>query len=319
VFINKNYRIETSHDGVVDESNKHVDGVEEVDSKENNSLQSSINNYENHIVENDAEEGKQVVMNELEKISIISKKSEFSSEGSSGNSMEYLPKEDELVKKLSKIENTFNITPPEFDKKFKSFISSNTNPNLKIMFSKTSFEIDELTLTNDLSFIGSPGTQLTITKGPIAIKSGIVLFKECVLILDVDEDLRKKEDTPKRLFEVWNGAQLQLIDCLLKINNKDARDEICIYIHSQSYGKKGGSVKITSCSMSNFFSQIIAGSSSQVCIDNCGFSKSNNSSLLIVNPLHFSVKNSSFDDIGASAIEIRFTQSRVANSVFVLD
>jgi hypothetical protein len=303
---------------IIDESNERVDGVEESESKGNNSLQSSMSNYENSIMKSDVEESKQVVITELERVSVISKQSEFRSEGSCSNLMEYLSKDDTSMKKSSKLENVFGITPTGFDKKFKSFISSNTNSNLSIMLPKISFEVDELTLTTDLSFIGSPETQLTVTKGPIAIKSGTVLFKECVFLLDVDEGSIEEKNTPKRLFEVWNGAQLQLVDCLLKIDNKDARDEICIYIHSQSYGKTGGLVKITSCSISNFFSQIIAGSNSQVSIDNCAFSKSNNSSLLIINPLQFSIKNSNFDDIGASAIEIRFTQSKVLNSVFVL-
>eukprot|EP00826_Nyctotherus_ovalis_P062960 TRINITY_DN9192_c0_g2_i2.p1 TRINITY_DN9192_c0_g2~~TRINITY_DN9192_c0_g2_i2.p1 ORF type:complete len:289 (+),score=33.23 TRINITY_DN9192_c0_g2_i2:138-1004(+) len=269
------------------------------------------------IANGDTKINKLMLMSELEKISMISRRSEFPSGISPMNLLEVSCKDGASMQGKSKVGEVFGITPIGFDKQFKEFIASNSNPNLTVVLPKMSFEVDELTLTSDLSFVGSPGTQLTVTKGPIAIKAGTVMFKECVILLDGNEEAQ--ENTPRRLFEVWNNAQLHLVDCLLKIDSKiETRSEICVYIHSQSYGEVGGLLRATSCSMINFFSQIIAGNNSQVHIDNCGFSRSSNSSILAINPLSLFVKNSNFDDVDASGVEVRLTQCNSKVKVAVI-
>eukprot|EP00830_Metopus_es_P006707 TRINITY_DN16346_c0_g1_i1.p1 TRINITY_DN16346_c0_g1~~TRINITY_DN16346_c0_g1_i1.p1 ORF type:complete len:329 (+),score=21.55 TRINITY_DN16346_c0_g1_i1:412-1398(+) len=133
-----------------------------------------------------------------------------------------------------------------------------------------------------------------------------------------------KESNPKPLFEIGNDVEVKLIDCMLRaeVMKKTVEDtlhprvtsDVCIHVQPQNEGMNGGKIQLVACSIINFFTHIISGSNSYVVLEDCGLSNSSNSSILAINPLHFEVHRSTFEDCGAAAIEIRWVQSLKRNT-----
>jgi len=205
--------------------------------------------------------------------------------------------------------------------KLKILLLTHPVQDLAIQLPKESIEMDELIIEKNVTFIGAPESKIKITKGPVHIKGGTVIFKECEVILARCNDPNIPKGASRKLFEVHNDTNLELIDCMLTLESVALQPdselaEIAIYVHSQAEDKRPGTLNLNACSFMRFFNHIIVGKDCTLNAKKCGFGQSKNTSIIATDSSVLSVTDSSFTGTGAYAIEAHIHHSN--SSIVIL-
>jgi hypothetical protein len=201
--------------------------------------------------------------------------------------------------------------------KLKTILLSHPIQNLAIQLPKETIEVDELIIEKNVTFIGTPESKIKITKGPVHVKGAKVIFKECEIILARCNDPSVPKGAPRKLLEVHNDTELELIDCMLTLESVALQPdselaEIAIYVHSQVEDRKPGTLNLTACSFMRFFNHIIVGKDCTMNAKKCGFAQSKNTSIVATDSSVLSIVDSSFTGTGAYAIEAHIQHSNPA-------
>ncbi len=205
-------------------------------------------------------------------------------------------------------------------------------------------ELDELTLSRSIRFVGCPGSELSILKGSIRLRPesapAEMYFKECSLTIKVPFD---RSPEPRALFEVGNKATLHLRDCQLKAEYTPAPPpfiisevppppgseqvkDVCIHILpsrtcvesatlfndnkqiclSVRKPAAGGSVTACSSSFLQFYTHVLVGKDGNFRAEKSGFFRSKGTAIVAVNPHTVDVEGSRFENLQDGAVEIKW-------------
>ncbi len=202
--------------------------------------------------------------------------------------------------------------------------------------------VGELTVRRSLIFIGCPGVQLEVRNNPIELRAGTapvtVKFVECAFTLNAENSR-----SPQTLFDVHEGTTLELQDCQLRTECTASQDsqqaevaELCpvskeqitTCIHMFDYeticvAKPEGDAKqatspiapaavnLHSCSFLYFMRDIIADGNNSLCMEKCGFFKTQRTAIAVANPRNLYIEGSNIEDCGESGIELHWNKPAV--------
>ncbi len=174
--------------------------------------------------------------------------------------------------------------------------------------------LDELKIDKSVTFIGCPGSTIVVNGGPIAIhhpeegdgRVNTVQFAQTTIICKRGSSRRNMKPEANALFEVWNNAELVMVDCTLKCECGVDTSTVGVLVFARTDGSAGGCVQATACGFSGFFAHIMCGEEGKVHAEKCSFVDSKNSAVYATNPTEVCVAGSTFMGAGCAGVDVRW-------------